>query len=159
MRDFLSLPRFFRSPKISKISIYSPLVKMSLKTGPNINFWTFLVFPVFESRYQHFGVATSAFLSRDIIILALLLALSRHFFCYVATYIFFYAVIIFFLCRDKFFFLLCRDIFFLCRDINNFESRHQHSGTFFLLCRDIKLLCRDIFSTQYQFFFSNLAGP
>ena len=43
---------------------------------------------ILELRHQQFGVMTSAFLSHDINILALLrhfFSLSRHFFCYVAT--------------------------------------------------------------------------
>ena len=90
---------------------------MGLKINQNINFQTFLVFPAFESQHQHFGVTTSAFLRRDISILAL--------FAGSVTTIFFYIVNFFF------FFLLCRDIFLLCRNINNFESRHQHSDTIF----------------------------
>ena len=82
MRNFFSPPPFFVTLKISKINIYSPWVKMGLKTGQNINFRAFLVFQhfscdirIFESQHQHFGVATLAFLSRNISILAFLLAM------------------------------------------------------------------------------------
>ena len=67
MRGFLPSPHFLKNLK--KTSIYRPRVKMGLKTVQNIKFWAFLVFPFLSISHQHFGVATSEFLSCDIIIL------------------------------------------------------------------------------------------
>ena len=117
---------------------------------PKYQFQAFLVFfqhlsrdiNILESRHHHFGVVASAFVSHDISTLALLLALSRQFFCFVTTFFCYVATLA----------ILSHDISILSCDINILAQFLALSRIFlFALSRHCFALSRHFFYLAASF--------